>query len=165
MLRLALYQPEIAQNAGTLIRLAAGLDVPVEIIEPMGFIWSQPKLRRAGMDYLDLARVRRHASWAAFEQARAAADPPGRLILLTTHGTQRHDGLRYASDDILLVGSESAGVPAALHDTADARVRIPLRREARSLNVAVAAAMVLGEALRQRDAFPRPDPLSDEPSA
>ena len=148
-IRLALYQPDIPQNAGTLIRLAACCDVALDIIEPCGFVWSNRRLQRAGMDYIELANVTRHSSWDAF---RAATD--GRLILLTTQASASYVEIQYESDDILLLGRESAGVPPDLHDTADLRVRIPIAESARSLNVALAGAMVLGEVLRQSDGFP-----------
>jgi tRNA (cytidine/uridine-2'-O-)-methyltransferase len=148
--RLALFQPDIAPNAGTIIRLCACLDVDVDIIEPCGFVWSDRKLRRAGMDYLELARVTRHDSWDAYHGARGS----GRLVLLTTAGDQSHADFAYHSDDTLMLGRESAGVPDAVHEAADARLRVPMLPEARSLNVALAAAMVLGEALRQTGGFP-----------
>ena len=148
-IRLVLYQPDIPQNAGTLIRLAACCDVALDIIEPCGFVWSDRRLQRAGMDYIELANVTRHSSWDAF---RAAID--GRLILLTTQASSSYVEIQYESDDILLLGRESAGVPPDVHDTVDLRVRIPIAESARSLNVALAGAMVLGEALRQSDGFP-----------
>ena len=147
--RLALYQPDIPQNTGTLIRLAACCDLDLDIIEPCGFVWSNRRLQRAGMDYIELANVTRHSSWDAF---RAATD--GRLILLTTQASLSYVEIQYEPDDILLLGRESVGVPPDVHDTVDLRVRIPIAESARSLNVALAGAMVLGEALRQSDGFP-----------
>jgi tRNA (cytidine/uridine-2'-O-)-methyltransferase len=148
-MRLALYEPDIPQNTGALLRLGACLAVPIDIIGPCGFALSDARLRRAGMDYLELAMLQRHDSWDAFRaQAR------GRLILLTTRGDLAYDRFRFRADDTLLLGRESAGVPEAVHRAADARLRIPLRAEARSLNMALAAAMVLGEALRQTEQFP-----------
>lgn len=144
-MNLALFEPDIPQNAGTLIRLGACLGVAVDIIEPCGFLFSEPKLKRAGMDYLDQAELTRHASWAAFRAARAGR----RLVLLTTKAAEPYTGFAFASDDILLLGRESAGVPDFVHDAADARLLIPMRPGLRSLNVALAAAMVLGEGLRQ----------------
>jgi len=146
-MRLALYQPDIAQNAASLIRLGACLGVPVDIIEPCGFLFSEKGFRRAGMDYLELAAVTRHASWAAFR-------PAGRLILLTTHADLSYTAFAFAPDDVILMGRESAGVPEGVHAAARARLRIPMRPETRSINVAQAAAMVLGEALRQTNGFP-----------
>lgn len=146
-MRLALYQPDIAQNAASLIRLGACLGVPIDIIEPCGFLFSEKRFRRAGMDYLELASVTRHSSWAAFR-------PTGRLVLLTTRATLSYTGFAFAPDDVILMGRESAGVPDEVHAAAQARLRIPMRPEARSINVAQAAAMVLGEALRQTDGFP-----------
>lgn len=148
-MRLALYEPDIPQNAGALIRLAACLDVAVDLIEPAGFVLSDRRLKRAGMDYVDLAPLHRHASWAAFDAART-----DRLVLLTTRGDTPFTDFAFAPDDILLLGRESAGVPDAVHDRADARLRIPMAPGARSLNVALAGAMVLSEALRQTAAFP-----------
>ena len=147
-MRLALYQPDIAGNVGTILRLAACLGVAVDLIEPMGFAFSDRALARAGMDYAAQAEVTRHADWAAFE-AQA-----GRLVLLTTQGGVRLDEARFDPGDTLLLGSESAGVPAHVHDRADLRVAIPMRPGFRSLNVAVAGAIALGEALRQTNGWP-----------
>lgn len=146
-MRLALYQPDIAQNCASLIRLGACLGVAVDIIEPCGFLFSEKGFRRAGMDYLELASVTRHPSWEAFR-------PQGRLILLTTRATLAYTGFAFAADDVILLGRESAGVPDEVHAAAHVRLRIPMREGARSINVAQAAAMVLGEALRQTDGFP-----------
>ena len=143
-MRLALYQPDIAGNVGTLLRTAACFGVAVDVIEPTGFAWSDRTLRRAGMDYAGAAEVVRHADWDAF-----AAATPGRLVLLTTRASVPLSDARFEPGDVLLLGSESAGVPAAVHDAARLRVRIPMRPGFRSLNVAVAGAIVLGEALRQ----------------
>ncbi|WP_207483362.1 tRNA (cytidine(34)-2'-O)-methyltransferase [Arenibaculum pallidiluteum] len=141
---LALYEPDIPQNTGALMRLAACLGVPLHVIEPCGFVLDDRRLRRAGMDYLDGLDLRRHASWTRF-----AAEPPGRIVLLTTRAAMPYLDFAFAPGDVLLLGRESAGVPEAVHAAADARVAIPLRPGMRSLNVALAAAMVLGEALRQ----------------
>jgi len=148
-MRLALYQPDIPQNLGAFIRLAACLGTPLDIIEPCGFPVDDKRIRRAAMDYVDLARIQRHASWEAFQHGRA----PGRLVLLTTGGATVLPNVRFRTDDILLLGRESAGVPAPVHEAADLRVRVPLQKGARSLNVALAAAMVLSEALRQTDGY------------
>jgi tRNA (cytidine/uridine-2'-O-)-methyltransferase len=148
-MRLALYQPDIAQNAGTLLRLAACLGVPADLIEPCGFVFGDARLRRAGMDYLDHVALVRHLSWDAFR-----ATVPGRLILLTTRGALAYTEAAFHPADTLMVGRESAGVPDAVHEAADLRVRVPMRRGMRSLNVALAAAMVLGEALRQTGLWP-----------
>jgi tRNA (cytidine/uridine-2'-O-)-methyltransferase len=148
-MRLALFQPDIAPNVGTLLRLAACLDVAVDLIEPCGFPVDDRRLRRAGMDYIEHVRLVRHSSWQAFRRDHA----PGRLVLLTTAGDQRFPQIAFRSDDILLVGRESAGVPPEVHDAADLRLRLPLRQGLRSLNVALAAAMVLSEALRQTDGY------------
>src|SRR5215217_4611092 len=152
MPRLALYQPDIPQNTGTMLRLAACLGVPVEIIEPAGFDVSDRNFRRAGLDYLDRAAIARHASWRAFETWRAADGR--RLILATTKTETVYTDLAYRPEDVILLGRESAGAPDAVHAAADARVMIPMQPGLRSLNVAVAAAMILGEALRQTASFP-----------
>jgi tRNA (cytidine/uridine-2'-O-)-methyltransferase len=146
-MRLALYEPDIPQNAGTLMRLAACMGVPVDLIEPAGFPASDRAFRRAGLDYLDHVELRRHASYDRFDAWRHTLGL--RLLLLTTRGDMPYCAFRFARDDILLVGRESAGVPAVVHAQAEARLVIPMRARLRSLNVAVAAAMVLGEALRQ----------------
>ncbi len=149
-MRIALYQPDQAGNVGTILRLAASLGVAVDIIEPCGFPWGDRALRRAGMDYAEIAHVMRHASWDAFE-----AQTGGRLMLLTTRGDTALPAARFEPDDILLLGSESAGVPLAVHDRAASRIRIPQASGTRSLNIAVAAGIGLAEALRQTDGWPR----------
>lgn len=148
-MKLALYEPDIPQNTGTLLRLAACLSTPVSVIEPCGFVLSDRRLRRAGMDYLDAVELTRHESWEAF-----LAQTTGRLLLLTTRGETAFTRFAYQTDDTLLLGRESAGVPEHVHDAVDARIVIPMASGARSLNVAVAGAMALGEALRQTDGFP-----------
>ena len=150
-MRLALYQPDIPQNTGAIMRLAVCLGVALDLIEPAGFLLGDRRLRRAGMDYLDLLDLCRHRSWAAFLECRPRAH---RLILLTTRAPVPYHRFVFEPDDILLLGRESAGVPDEVHAAADARLRIPLRHGARSLNVALAAAMVLGEALRQTGRWP-----------
>jgi len=151
--RLALFQPDIPQNAGTLLRLGACLSVGVDIIEPCGFLWDEKRMRRAGMDYLDHVQVTRHAGWTDFSQQ--AAQQGRRLVLLTTKGAERLDRFVFTAHDTLIMGRESAGVPDHIADTVDARLRIPLARGLRSLNVAVAATMAVSEALRQLNAFPQ----------
>ena len=148
-MRIALFQPDIAGNVGTILRMAACLGLAVDLIEPMGFAWSDRALARAGMDYAAEAEVVRHADWDAF-----IGTITGRIVLLTTKGGERLDVARFADGDVLLFGSESGGVPATVHDRADARVLIPMRDGFRSLNVAVAAAMTVGEALRQTGGWP-----------
>lgn len=147
LLTLVLYQPDIPQNTGTILRTCACFGVSAAIIEPAGFSLSDRRFRRAGMDYLDHVAFERHVSWAHFESWREARQQ--RLVLLSTHAHLAYTDFAYAAGDILLVGRETAGVPEAVHAAADARVVIPLRPERRSLNVAVAAAIVLAEALRQ----------------
>ncbi len=151
-MRLALYQPDIPQNTGTLIRLAVCLGIPVDVIEPCGFVFSDRHFRRAGMDYLKNADFTRHISWDAFQAARAA--DAGRLVLLTTKADMPYTEFRFEKEDVLVLGSEGAGVPEPVHRSAQARILVPMAAGARSLNVAVAAAMVLGEALRQTGGFP-----------
>ena len=151
-MRLALYQPDIPQNAGTIIRLAACLVVAVDLIEPAGFLLGDRQFRRAGLDYVAVAKLRRFSSWRAYQADREA----GRL-LLTTRGETSYTSFRFQAEDALLLGRESAGVPEEVHAAADARLRIPMLPGTRSLNVAVAAAMVLGEALRQTGGLPGPN--------
>lgn len=153
-MRLALYQPDIPQNTGTILRLCACLGVPIDLIGPAGFDLSDRSFRRAGLDYLDHAALRRHESFAAFEASLARANPVPRLVLATTHARETHIGFSFCDNDVLLLGRESAGVPEAVHERVDARIRIPMRQGLRSLNVAVAAALLLGEALRQTGGFP-----------
>ncbi len=143
-MRIALHQPDIAGNVGTIIRTAACMGAGVDLIEPMGFPFGDRALARAGMDYAARAEVVRHADWAAF-----VAQATGRIVLLTAAGALDLPAARFRAGDILLLGSEGAGVPAEVHDRADLRVRIPMRPGFRSLNVAVAAGIVLAEALRQ----------------
>lgn len=147
MLRLALYQPDIPQNTGTMLRMAACLGLAVEIIEPAGFDVSDRHLRRSGLDYLDHVAITRHRSWNAFEEWRHASG--GRLVLATTKGALPYTDHAYRDGDCILMGRESAGVPDAVHEAADSRIVVPIREGLRSLNVAVAAAMILGEGLRQ----------------
>jgi tRNA (cytidine/uridine-2'-O-)-methyltransferase len=162
-MRLALYQPDIPQNCGALIRLTACLGVGLDIIEPCGFLLDDKRLKRAGLDYHSQASLRRHRSWTAFQASRQAEGAAGgRLLLLTTRGDRPYTHFTYAPGDILLLGRESAGVPEEVHAAADARLVIPVRAGCRSLNVAQAAAMVLGEALRQSDAFPGPKATGKE---
>jgi len=152
-MRLALFEPDIAQNAGTMMRLAACLGVAVDLIEPCGFIVGDAKFRRSAMDYLDHIDLVRHSSWNAFQATRLARAQPGRLILLTTRADQRYIDARFETDDTILVGRESAGVPDAVHQAADLRLIVPMRMGLRSINVALTASMVLGEAMRQTNLF------------
>jgi len=146
-MQLALFQPDIPQNTGTILRLCACLDVAAHIIEPAGFAVSDRAFRRAGMDYLDQVRLTRHISWAKFEEWRREAGL--RLVLFTTKGAIRYLDFRYGASDILLFGRETVGVTDEVVAAANARVKIPIKPELRSLNVAMAAAMAVGEALRQ----------------
>lgn len=146
-MRIALYQPDIPQNTGTILRLCACLGIEAHIIGPAGFPASDRAFRRAGMDYLDAVKIVRHAAWTDFEEWRGRER--ARLVLFTTAAATSYLDYRFAGSDILLFGRESAGVPVAVHDAADARLVIPMRAGLRSLNVAVAAAMAAGEALRQ----------------
>jgi tRNA (cytidine/uridine-2'-O-)-methyltransferase len=149
-MQIALYQPDIPQNTGTILRLCACTGAAAHIIEPAGFAVSDRNFRRAGMDYLDEVDWRRHDSWAKFEEWRQSAGH--RLILFTTKAATPYLDFRYQASDILLFGRETAGVPEAVAEAADARLVIPIRPGLRSLNVAIAAAMALGEALRQTGA-------------
>ena len=152
-MRIALYQPDIAQNTGTILRLAACLGVEAHIVEPAGFATSDRAFRRASMDYLDQVQLVRHVTWAAFEAWRRARGL--RLVLFTTRAERSYLDHRFAESDILLFGRESAGVPDEVHAAADARLLIPMRPGLRSLNVAMACAMAVGEALRQTGQWPR----------
>lgn len=149
-MRLALYQPDIPQNTGTMIRLAACLGVTVDIIEPCGFVFSHKGLRRSGMDYVTEDMLVRHDDYAAFRRDRGQA----RVILLSTRAAVPYTTYDFKPTDILMVGRESSGVPDVVHKDADASVLIPMAPHMRSLNVAVAASMVMGEALRQTSGFP-----------
>jgi tRNA (cytidine/uridine-2'-O-)-methyltransferase len=146
-LRIALYQPDIPGNAGAILRMAACLDLAVDIIEPAGFDMSDRALKRAGMDYLEMATLKRHVSWQAFETWRTGHGR--RLVLFTTKATVPYTDFAFAAGDVLLFGRESAGVPDHVHEAADARLTIPMRAGARSLNLALSAAMTAGEAIRQ----------------
>jgi len=150
MIRLALYQPDQAGNVGTIMRLAACFGVPLDLIEPLGFPWGDKALKRAGMDYAEIANVARHADWVAFERSLT-----GRLVLFTTSAAIALPEARFEPGDTLLFGSESGGAPADVHERADLRVRIPQVAGTRSLNLAVAAGIGLAEALRQAGAWPR----------
>ncbi|WP_413205047.1 tRNA (cytidine(34)-2'-O)-methyltransferase [Rhodospirillum sp. A1_3_36] len=158
MVGLALYQPDIPQNAGTILRLGACMGVGVDIIEPCGFVLDDKRMRRAGMDYLDLAALTRHASWGAFLDGLS---PERRLVLLTTAGDTPLPEATFEPNDILLLGRESAGVPPEVHAQCTLRVRVPMIAETRSLNIAVCASMVLGEALRQTNGWPQGEKPDD----
>lgn len=147
-MRLALYQPDIPQNAGAIMRLAACFDLALDIIEPCGFVLSDKRMRRAGMDYANAVDLHQHTSWEAYLQSDIVAS--GRLILLTTKSSEPYTNHTFTDRDILLLGRESAGVPEDVHDRADVRLYIPLKSGMRSLNVAMAAAIVTGEAIRQQ---------------
>jgi len=151
-MRIALYEPDIPQNTGTILRLCACLGMEAHIVEPAGFSSSDRAFRRAGMDYLDAVTIIRHRSWTAFEAWRRGERR--RLVLFTTAASRSFLDYRYVADDVLLFGRESAGVPEKVHAAANARLRIPMRPGLRSLNIAVAAAMAAGEALRQLGGMP-----------
>lgn len=146
-MRIALYQPDIAGNTGTILRLAACLGLEVHIIEPAGFDLSDRNLKRAGMDYLEMAALARHVDWQAFEAWRQGLG--ARLVLLSTKAETAYTDFAYAPEDVLLFGRESAGVPDTVHNAADHRLTIPMQPGARSLNLAMSVAMVVGEAVRQ----------------
>ena len=150
-MRLTLYQPDIPQNAGAILRLAACLGAGVDLIEPCGFVDDDRRLRRAGMDYIDHVALRRYESWEKYRQLK----PPGRLILLSSKAEIPYVDFVFQGDDSLLLGQESAGVPGSVREVCDAAVTIPLHPGLRSLNVALAAAIVLAEALRQTQGLPR----------
>ena len=146
-IEIALYQPDIPGNTGTILRLAACLGARVHVIEPAGFDLSNRALKRAGMDYLEMAALRRHLNWREFDSWRAAEEK--RLVLLTTKAGTAYTAHAFRDNDILLFGRESAGVPDDVHEAADARLTIPMAEGARSINLALSVAMVAGEAMRQ----------------
>ena len=150
-MRLALFEPDIPQNTGALLRLAACFGIEVDLIEPCGFLLDDRRLKRAGLDYAVHCRVVRHVSWGRFLAER---DPKSRLVLMTTSGTVPLHRFSFSTNDTIALGRESAGAPPAVHRAATARIAIPLRAPARSLNVALAGAIALAEALRQTDLFP-----------
>ncbi|MFM5953870.1 MAG: tRNA (cytidine(34)-2'-O)-methyltransferase [Novosphingobium sp.] len=149
-MRIALFEPEIAGNVGAVLRLGACLGAGVDLIEPLGFEWDDRRVRRAAMDYIDHVEIVQHGSFAAFQEAVGA----GRVILFTTKAAQSAYDFAFRPDDVLLFGKESAGVPDPVAAACDARVRLPIRPEVRSMNLAMAAALALGEALRQTAALP-----------
>ena len=149
-MRLCLFEPEIAGNVGAVMRLGACFGVPVDLIEPMGFQWDDKRVRRTAMDYIDHVDVARHPSFQAYRDAT-----PGRLLLFTTKGDRSPYAFRFRPDDILLFGKESGGVPPDVAEASEAKLRLPIRADVRSFNLATAAAIALGEALRQTDMFPR----------
>lgn len=149
-MRIALFEPEIAGNVGAVMRLGACFGVGIDLIEPLGFAWDDKRVRRTAMDYIDHVEVTRFVDFEAFRLARA-----GRLVLLTTKASQSAFDFSYQPDDILLFGKESAGVPASFADQAEAQVRIPIRPQVRSFNLASSAAIAIGEALRQTKGLPR----------
>ncbi len=149
--RLALFEPDIPQNTGTLLRLAACLGVSVDVVEPCGFVWGGKHMRRAGMDYLEHVEVIRYVNWETFSSAPTTI----RRVLLTTKSAVPFTEFNFLTGDVLLLGSESSGVPEHVHSSVEARLTVPMLEGLRSLNLATAAAMVLGEALRQLDAFPK----------
>ncbi|MEE2969703.1 MAG: tRNA (cytidine(34)-2'-O)-methyltransferase [Pseudomonadota bacterium] len=149
-MRIALFEPDIPQNTGAVLRLAACMGVAVDIIEPCGFLLGDQRMRRAVMDYLDHVEMVRHNSWRDF----ASQNTSSRRVLLTTKADLTYDGFEFRGDDTLLIGRESAGAPDEVHEAADARLLIPMAPGLRSLNLALATAMVLGEALRQTGALP-----------
>ena len=149
-MRIALFGPEIAQNVGAVLRLGACLGVAVDLIEPMGFAWDDRRVRRTAMDYIDHVEIVRHSDFSSFRNTIGEQ----RMLLFTTKSSQSAYDFAYRSDDVLLFGKESAGVPPAVAEACDTRLRIPVRPEVRSLNLAISAALALGEALRQTDALP-----------
>ncbi len=155
-MRLALFQPDIPQNTGTLLRLGACLDLPIDIIEPCGFLFNEKAMKRAGMDYINIATYRRHNSWQDFlEYRNQHPQEYGRLVLMTTKASIPYTDFKFEPNDIILMGRESAGVPDSIHQMVDSRLIIPMNQNARSINVAISAVMVIGEALRQTNLFPK----------
>lgn len=148
-MHLVIYQPDIPQNLGTMLRLSACMNLHVELIEPCGFVYDDKKVRRAGMDYIDHVSLRRHVSWEKFLQFRQEQMPSSRLILMTTKSSLSYTSFAFKEEDMLLVGRESAGVPEEVSRACDVGLVIPMQPPLRSLNVAITAAMVIGEALRQ----------------
>jgi len=151
-MRIALFQPDIPQNTGTILRLAACMAVGVDIIEPCGFVFGDKRMRRAGMDYLEGVDIVRHESWEVFQKTSMAAAQ--RIVLLTTRSDRLYTDFTFQANDVLLLGRESAGAPEEVHQAADARLTIPMAEGMRSINVAISGALVLGEALRQTKTFP-----------
>ncbi len=149
MIEIALYQPDIAPNAATIARLCACFDLKLTIIEPAGFVWNDSSFRRAGMDYLQHVQLRRSASWEAFKAETLSQ----RIILLSTKAAQSHVDFKFVKGDVLLLGRESAGVPQEIHEALQNRVRVPMAKNMRSLNVAITAGIVAAEALRQLGGF------------
>ena len=149
-MRIALFEPEIAGNVGAVMRLGACLGAAVDLIEPMGFQWDDRRVRRAAMDYIDHVAVNRHANFEAFRETVGSS----RLVLFTTKASQSAYEFTFLADDVLLFGKESAGVPRQVAATCDSRVRLPIRPEVRSMNLAAAATLALGEALRQTGGLP-----------
>ncbi len=153
-MHLIIYQPDIPQNLGTMLRFAACMGLEVELVEPCGFVYDDKKVRRAAMDYIDHVQLRRHVSWEAFLAFRQEHYPTSRLVLLTTKASTCYTDFAFSPSDMLIVGRESAGVPESVVVASDAQLLIPMRPPLRSLNVAVSAAMVAGEALRQTGLLP-----------
>ena len=151
-MQIALYEPDIPQNVGTIIRLAACMDVTLHIIEPCGFPFSIKALRRSAMDYIDFVTIKQHKSWQHFNETRKKDG--GRLVLLTTKVKNNYFDFSFQKNDVLLLGRESAGVPDFVKDECEALITIPMHKDARSLNVAISTGMVLGEALKQTKSFP-----------
>jgi len=150
MLHLAAYQPDIPQNSGALIRLCASLGTELHLIEPFGFVWDERKIRISAMDYYDLVKITRHSSWETFQEWAKER----RLILLTTKASIPYTEFHFQDEDILMLGRESAGVPDSVHEAIPHRIKIPMHRSTRSLNMAMAGAIILSEACRQTSLFP-----------
>ncbi|MFK4875341.1 tRNA (cytidine(34)-2'-O)-methyltransferase [Novosphingobium sp. ZW T3_23] len=150
-MRIALFEPEIAGNVGAVLRLGACFGATIDLIEPLGFAWDDRRVRRTAMDYIDHVTIARHADFQAFQ----ATVGESRLVLFTTKSSESAYEFAFRADDILLFGKESAGIPQEIAETCDARVRIPMRPEVRSMNLATSAALALGEALRQTDSLPQ----------
>jgi len=163
-MRIALYQPDIPQNTGTVLRLSACLGVPVDVIEPTGFDMSDRALRRAGLDYLDQAALTRHRSWNHFLSDLRANEPPPRLVLLSSQAQLSHHAFAFRPDDVLLFGRESAGAPPDVHDAANVHLRVPMQPAMRSLNLAVSVAIVVDAAGTQTQLWPDIAPPKHRPA-
>lgn len=154
MIRIVLFQPDIPQNVGAVLRLGACFNIAVDIVEPCGFVWDDKRLKRAGMDYTEKASLTRHSSWASYQNTRS--EESGRMLLFTTKAATPYHTFSFAPGDQLVFGRESAGVPEEVHNAADARLVIPMALDARSLNLAQSASIAAAEALRQLDQWPNP---------
>jgi tRNA (cytidine/uridine-2'-O-)-methyltransferase len=156
-MRIALFQPDIPQNCGTILRLAACFGVAVDIIEPCGFVFDDRRFRRAGMDYLESVELVRHNDWETFKESQKKQETAPRLVLATTKASDHHTDFEFQPNDLLVFGRESSGVPLEVAEYCDEAIKIPMAPGTRSINIALSAAIILGEALRQTNGFPKED--------